>query len=398
MTGRFGARGRVAAAGLALALLAGGCSGGGGDGSGPSALGQAAPRTTVGGAATGAPSFTIAATGDLLIHGPVAARAREDAGAGGQQYDFRPMLAPVRGQLAAADLAICHLETPLSASNRNISGYPVFNTPRELAVAVRDTGYDTCSTASNHSWDQGLRGVRDTLDLLDRAGVGHSGTARNPAEAAWVEVRSVRGVRVGLLDYTYGLNSGSRLPEAPWAVSFIDPARILRDARAARQAGAAFVAVQLHWGEQYRVAPTAEQRSLARQLLASPDVDLVIGGHVHVVQPVERIGGKYVVYGVGNFLSNQSSRCCPPASQDGVIVTAHVERIPRGWAVNRITYTPTWVDIPSYRVLPVAASLDDPGTPAAVRPSLRDSWRRTVAAVTQLGPLAGNVRPDRAPR
>ncbi|HMA47611.1 MAG TPA: CapA family protein, partial [Frankiaceae bacterium] len=232
----------------------------------------------------------------------------------------------------------------------------------------------------------------------DRAGVGHAGTARSPAEAAKVDVQTVRGVRVGLLDYTYGLNSGSRLPEAPWAVNFIDPARILRDARAARQAGAAFVVVQLHWGEQYQVAPTAEQRSLARRLLASPDVDLIVGGHVHVVQPVERIGGKYVVYGVGNFLSNQSSRCCPAATQDGVIVTAHVERTPHGFATSRITFTPTWVDIPGYRVLPVAASLDDPATPAALRPALRDSWRRTVAAIGQLGPLAGDVRPDRTPR
>jgi Bacterial capsule synthesis protein PGA_cap len=104
-------------------------------------------------------SFTLAATGDLLLHEPVTKRAK--ALASGHGYDFRPLLAGVRPILSAADLAICHLETPLSRDDRRISYWPSFNAPREIAPAARWAGYDTCTTASNHTLDQGSDGVRN---------------------------------------------------------------------------------------------------------------------------------------------------------------------------------------------------------------------------------------------
>ena len=341
----------------------------------------------------------MAATGDLLVHTAVATRARRYGARTGAAYDFRPMLAPVQAMLTAADLAVCHLETPLSPDDRHISGYPTFSTPHELAAAIRAAGYDSCSTASNHAMDQGARGVAATLRALDRVGVGHSGTARSAAEAARRELHVVNGVKVGLLAYTYGLNGGDILPAGqPWLIDFISRRRILADARATRRAGAQFVAVSLHWGNQYQVAPTARQRALARTLLASPDIDLLIGSHVHVVQPVERIGDKYVLYGLGNFLSNQSARCCPAATQDGVIALVDVRQRGDRFVAARVRYTPTWVEPGSYRVLPVAAALDDPAAPAARRVALTASWRRTVAAVGLLGSRASSARPDREPR
>src|SRR5829696_9900609 len=93
--------------------------------------------------------FTLAATGDLLVHDAVAARARRYGTKTGTAYDFHPMLAPVRGALTAVDLAVCHLETPLVADDRHVSGYPTFNAPPELADAIHATGYDSCSVASN---------------------------------------------------------------------------------------------------------------------------------------------------------------------------------------------------------------------------------------------------------
>ena len=248
--------------------------------------------------------------------------------------------------------------------------------------------------------DQGPQGVAATLAALDGVGVGHAGTARSAAEASRPELHLVNGVRVGLLAYTYGLNGGDRLPaDQPWLVNIIAPARILADAHAAKQAGAQFVAVSLHWGTQYQVAPTAEQRTLARMLLASPDIDLLIGSHVHVVQPIERIGGKYVLYGLGNLLSNQSACCCPAATQDGVIALVDVQRHGSRFVAAQVRYTPTWVEPSTYRVLVVAAALDDdPATPAAERAALAASWRQTVAAVSLLGPSASAARPDHTPR
>jgi poly-gamma-glutamate synthesis protein (capsule biosynthesis protein) len=353
-----------------------------------------APATTT---TTPRRSFTITATGDFLIHMPVANRARQLGAERSVAYDFGPMLDEVRAELTAADLAVCHLETPLSPDNRFLSGYPRFNTPRELATAIVGAGYESCSTASNHSLDRGAAGVRATLDVLDAAGVTHAGTSRTAEEAAAPELHDVNGVRVALLAYTYGLN-GLPLPAGePWLVNVIDAPRILADAHNARAAGAQFVMVQLQWGQEYQSQPTSEQQSLARTLLASPDVDVIVGHHVHVVQPIERIGDKYVVYGIGNFLSNQNPQCCPLAAQDGVIVTLHVEEQAGRYLVTRVAYTPTWVERGPYLVRPVAAGLDDAATLPALRAELEASWARTVAAIGALGAAANGVAPTRTP-
>ena len=191
-----------------------------------------------------------------------------------------------------------------------LSGYPVFNSPHEIVNAVADAGYDGCSTASNHSYDHGVQGVVDTINALDSVHVAHAGTAASAATRA-PELHTVRGVKIALLDYTYSLN-GFTLPAGPAVPGQpIYVPEILADAKAAKQAGADIVIVQMHWGNEYVATPSPDQRAQATAILASPYVDAIVGGHVHVIQPVEQIGGKYVVYGIGNSLSNQSGECCP---------------------------------------------------------------------------------------
>jgi hypothetical protein len=202
---------------------------------------------------------------------------------------------------------------------------------------------------------------------------------------------------VALLAYTYGLNGLSSPPSKPWLVNLIERERVLADARHAKASGAELVIVRLQWGNEYQSRPTPEQQSLARTLLASADIDLVVGHHVHVVQPIEKIGDEFVLYGLGNFLSNQSPHCCPPASQDGVIVTARVDDRGGRLMVSNVSYTPTWVDRGGYVVRPVADALDDPATPAALRPALWASWARTVGAIGALGAGAVGVAPTRVP-
>ncbi|HEY6797051.1 MAG TPA: CapA family protein [Kineosporiaceae bacterium] len=347
------------------------------------------------GAAGNAGSFSLLAAGDVLVHDAVLARARSDAGGAG--YDFGAMLARIAPRIAAADVAICHLETPLSATDTHLSGYPVFNTPRELATALAAAGFDGCSTASNHALDQGLPGVTSTLDVLDAAHLSHAGTARSAAERHHVDTYLVHGVRVAHLSYTYGTN-GVRLPVgAAWAVNRIDVPTILADARAARAEGAGFVVVSMHWGLEYHVEPTPEQQEQARRLLASPDIDLILGDHVHVQQPVERVGDKYVVYGLGNLLSNQSPASGLPAqTEDGALVTVHVQGVAGGAGaglrhrVDQVTYTPTFCPIGSYQVVPVVSALADPATPDALRAALRASLARTRAIQDQgVATLAG---------
>jgi poly-gamma-glutamate capsule biosynthesis protein CapA/YwtB (metallophosphatase superfamily) len=226
--------------------------------------------------------------------------------------------------------------------------------------------------------------------VLDQAGLRHAGTARNAAEAAGAVV-DVRGLRVGLLSYAYGLNGGRVPAEQPWLINLIDPDRIIADARAARRAGARFVVVLLHWGQENQAAPTTSQRELARRLLAAPEVDLILGHHVHVVQPIEQVGGKWVAYGMGNSLSNQTPACCAAGSQDGVMVQVTVG-VDKGVArVRAVRHVPTWVEHPSYRVRPVLTALTDRSLPAAARQALEASRDRTTRAV---GPAAPALPPN----
>jgi 2',3'-cyclic-nucleotide 2'-phosphodiesterase (5'-nucleotidase family) len=400
-------RTRALAGCFVTAALVAGCSSAGSSSSGaqhPS--GAAQPN---GGASSASPSpsaaptsppppkpITVAFTGDILAHAPVFNQAATDGRATGLAYDFRPMFAKVKAQLSAADLAICHQETALSATDVGLSGYPVFNSPHEIAAAVADAGYDGCSTASNHSYDHGASGVAATIQAFDAVHVGHVGSATTTAGASKPELHTVRGVQVALLDYTYGLN-GFVLPTGQgYLVNLIDVPRILRDAHAARLAGAKIVIVQMHWGAEYQSTPTPEQRTQATQLLASPDVDAIVGGHVHVVQPVEKIGAKYVVYGVGNFLSNQSGECCPTSSQDGVIVTLHFAEKAGTWSVASITFTPTYVDrFGGYVIEPDAAAYTDPATSPALKSQLAASFQRTAAVMQSL--RAPAVTPDATP-
>jgi poly-gamma-glutamate capsule biosynthesis protein CapA/YwtB (metallophosphatase superfamily) len=334
--------------------------------------------------------FILVASGDVLTHGAVLERASAYGRRVGQPYDFRPMFADLRPIVANADLAVCHLEVPLSRNGQDISSWPAFNAPPQLAAALRWAGYDACSTASNHSLDQGPQGVAATLEVMDAAGLGHPGMARNANQADQSTILGVRGLRVGLLSYTYGLNSGRLPADRPWLVNTIEPHRILNDAKNARRAGAQFVVVLLHWGREYQSTPTPFQREVAKRLLGAPEVDLILGHHVHVVQPIERVGSKWVAYGMGNSLSNQTPACCPAGSQDGVLVKVTVGEHAGRLRARTVRYVPTWVEHPSFRIRPVLTALADRSLPAATRRALEAARDRTTRAV---GPTARPAPP-----
>jgi Bacterial capsule synthesis protein PGA_cap len=333
------------------------------------------------------PPITMAFSGDLLPHAPV---VRSAAAAGGGPLDFGALLAPMAPIISAVDLAICHMEVPVAPTPDDVSGYPLFGAPAELVGAVHATGYDGCSTASNHSLDKGLAGVQATLDTFDGVGLRHAGTARTPDEAAATTIYEVRGIRIAHLSYSFGFN-GLPLPsDAPWAANLIDPGRIHADAARARQSGAALVVVSLHWGTEYRAGPDSYQEAVADELLPSDDIDLVIGHHAHVVQPVRKVGATYVVFGLGNELSNQSE----PARRDGLTVVAVASPAFGRWRFTGLEIVPTWVDLAAgHRVLPVVRTLADPATPPALAADLRGSYDRTVATVTSGGAPGLEVPP-----
>jgi poly-gamma-glutamate synthesis protein (capsule biosynthesis protein) len=287
---------------------------------------------------------TIAVSGDLLIHTPVAARAL--ANGGRRAYRFGPMLARISPLIRRADLALCHLEHPLGRGPP--TGYPRFRAPVALAGAIRSTGFDVCSTASNHTLDYGQPGVVATLAALDGAGVRHTGSWTRPPPGRPALV-AARGVTIGIVSATEHTNGIA--PPYPWSVALADPGAILAAARGARRAGARAVIVNMHWGAEYRHAPTPSQWRLARVLTGSPAVTAVVGQHAHVVQPIRFVNGKPVVFGEGNLVSNQSG-----ASQDGMIALLDLAVTPRAARARRVRYLPTYVHRPDYVVVPATGS------------------------------------------
>jgi len=317
--------------------------------------------------------LTVAVSGDLLPHLPVVARARALAGAG-EEYDFAPMLRALRPAIRRASVALCHVETPLVAGAP--AGYPSFRTPPALARAIGVTGWDACSTASNHTLDAGQAGVASTVRALDRAHVRHTGSFASPRARRRPLILRAQGVPVAFLAYTTTTNGVP--PPHRWSVNVARPERVLRDARRARRAGAQAVLVNLHWGTEYSHAVDRQQRRLAARLLRSRAITAIVGQHVHVVQPIRRLQGKWVVFGEGNLLSNQSSACCPAATQDGLVAFLHLRVVGKRARVERVRYVPTWVRHPDYTVLPAWRA-----EPA--------SWRRTV----RIAGRARGLRPCR---
>ncbi len=328
--------------------------------------------------------FTMAFAGDLLPHLPVVRSAAAAGAASGRAHDFGPLLDGIRPVISAADVALCHMEAPVAPDAESVRGYPAFGAPPELIAGAAATGYDGCSTASNHSLDQGRAGIDATLGTMDLLGLGHAGTGRTRTEAAAPAWYDAGGARIAHLSYAYGFNGIVPPADAPWSANRIDEGRILIEAAAARAEGADFVVVSLHWGTEYVAEPDSQQVALAPDLLASPDIDLLIGHHAHVVQPIQRFGGEWVVFGLGNQLSNQSQ----PERRDGLTVVVTVSERAGRFRVSAIRAVPTWVDLNGHRVLAVDASLADPATDPSRRAELLASLVRTTDVVNRAGAVS----------
>ena len=285
-----------------------------------------------------APKVTVALSGDVLIHNTVAAAARR-----GGSYDFRPLLAGVRRTVSEADIAICHLETPIAPDGGPYESYPLFSVPPHIAPALKWAGYDACTTASNHSVDKGYDGVRRTLAALDRAGLKDAGTARSPKESRHIVRFESHGASIALLSYTFSTNG---LPVVkPWSVNLIRAARIKADAARARAEGADAVLVAMHWGTEYQHEPSSYQMRLARLLTKSPDITFIYGHHAHVVQPIRRINGKVVIFGLGNLMADQAA--VAPGVDQGMIAQVTLGGSPM--TVESVTVTPTLIDSSAHR-------------------------------------------------
>ena len=254
----------------------------------------------------------------------------------------------------------------------------------QIAPAIAAAGYDRCSTASNHSLDRGTAGIDATVNALEAAGVGQSGMARRPEEVLPAPL-TVNGVRIAHLSYTFSFNGLPPIPGEPWRSNLIDPERVIADARAVRELGAEAVIVSFHWGVERGVQPTTEQRRVAEAVTASGAVNLIVGHHAHVLQPIEQVNGVWVIWGMGNVLSDHpTSSTWPAQSQDAAVFTTALQRNDDGSiTVDRPVVYPTWCDTEAGYRIRLTSEADDPLAMIndSVRAQLRISRERTAAVL-----------------
>jgi poly-gamma-glutamate synthesis protein (capsule biosynthesis protein) len=231
----------------------------------------------------------------------------------------------------------------------------------------------------------GVAGVTRTLDALDAAGIAHAGTARSAVERAGPTLLNANGVVVAHLSYTWSFNGLRRPSDKPWIANPIDLQAIAFEARLARIAGAEVVIVSLHAGTEYQHAADSYQTWLAGQLLASPDIDLILGHHAHVVQPLERVGEKWVAYGMGNQVSWQSQSY---PTRDGIMPRFTFTETSRGvFRVTKVEVVPIhmWLDGTPARLYDVSAVLASAEAPSAIRAGCAASLQRTGSVIGQRG-------------
>ncbi|MFD7444676.1 CapA family protein [Streptomyces sp. NPDC059909] len=325
-------------------------------------------------AGSGGPTFTVAAAGDILIHPQLTEQARKDAkatGNGVQGIDFDPLMAGIKPVISKADLGICHFEPVVGKPEGPFQTYPTFLVPPQITTAIKNVGYDICSTASNHTLDHGYPGVVRTLDAMDAAGLKHTGSFRNAAEAAKTAIVDVKGVKVAQISYAFGFNGFEIPKDKPWLVNQNSFKAIAAAEKKARKAGADVVILSIHWGREHWPNPSRSQLQLGRKLARETGIDLIIGHHAHVVQPMEKVDGTWIAYGLGN----QVARHDVPSglTEEGVIGWFEFTKRGGDWDVQA-KYVPTFVDIPpdpdesgklpegavkDHRLIDVAATLRD---------------------------------------
>lgn len=333
-------------------------------------------------------TVTLAATGDIMMHSTQINAARQSDGS----YDFHDVFADIKPYLNAADLTFGNLETTFGGKEP-YSGYPLFNAPDEVADALKGAGFDIIQTANNHTMDTRAEGAARTYNVLKEKGLTPVGTAAKPEDRKPVIVEQ-NDIKIAFLAYTYGTNGMPVPKDQPYLINLIDEEAIEQDIKTAKEAGAEFIVVGLHFGNEYERKPTKEQRQLVTRVFEM-GADVILGGHPHVLQPMEQmeVGGeqKFVIYSLGNFISNQFSYTISnPYANKGIVLYLDIEKDYEKQAVTLkdVRYLPTVVhryqqNGTGYTIVPIeerhienkSLAYDYPGLSFKM---VREAWEQTT--------------------
>ncbi len=269
------------------------------------------------------------------------------------EYDYSGCFKYVSNIFDDADFTVANLEVSLAGPP--YKGYPQFSSPDNLAIAMKEAGIDAMVTANNHCIDRRKQGLERTIDILDSLKIPHTGTFKDSLakESQRALILEKNEIKVAILNYTYGTN-GIQVTK-PNVVNYIDEDVIKSDIEETRKLNPDKIIAFVHWGLEYETSPNAAQKKL-NQFFKDNDVDVVIGSHPHVIQPINFTEDEFVVYSLGNFISNQ--RTAP--RDGGVMVRVELSKTENKTFVSDAGYYLTWVYTPTingkkeFYVLPVS--------------------------------------------
>ena len=275
--------------------------------------------------------------GDIMGHGPQIKSAWQE---NKKQYEYSEVFNPLEDIISSVDFAIGNLEVTLAG--KPFKGYPQFSSPDELAVACKNSGMDVLVTANNHSCDRKNKGIVRTLDVLDSLKILHTGTFKDVKnrDKNNLLVLSKEGIKVGLLNYTYGTNG---LPFSdPVYVNLVDSVLIKKDVINAKNKDLDKLIIFVHWGYEYKDFPNSYQKKYNR-FFQDLGVDVVIGSHPHVIQPMvyskENNHEFLTVFSLGNFVSNQRAE----RKDGGAMFRLSFQKTDNNIQISRKEYIPVWV-------------------------------------------------------
>ena len=335
---------------------------------------------------------TVAATGDVLMHYPVIKTGLDSATG---EYNFDSIFTYFDDYVSAADYAVANLETTLCGLNNGYKyqGYPRFNCPDGIVGSVKRAGFDMLLTANNHTYDTGETGFLRTLSVIDGSGLARLGTNANGSEPKYT-IQDVNGIKIGMICYTYETEdddlvhkslNGIRLTEkASGLINTFSYQRLEEfyaelegHLKAMKAEGAQASILFLHWGNEYQTQENDYQRAMA-QAVCDLGVDVIVGGHPHVVQPVELLTSQteaehrtVCLYSMGNSVSNQRIEQIPSAggyTEDGVLFRVTFARYSDGTVLlESADVLPTWVNLTTgvesgkkaYEIIPLDRSITD---------------------------------------
>ena len=332
-------------------------------------------------------SARIRAAGDLMVHKKQLEIAKQPDGS----YDFHPQYALISDALANADYTIANLETTIGQyENRPYSGFPMFNTPESLLDAVKDAGVDFLTLANNHMLDRYFEGMVKTVDSVEAWGFDFGGANRTAEEKGRLNIVEVNGIRIGFLCYTEmtnGMEKWSNAAVKEYGVNYLRKADLPGEVAALREAGADVVIAIPHWGVEYERRPQSYIVNWGRKMVAA-GVDVVLGSHPHMVQPVEFVevqtdAGEtrrgLVAWSLGNFIDNMTKRY----TDSGILLEFTIqEQQDGGFGIENVGVVPIycWKQDRNIQAISSLKYLDEPPEDMArgTYQRMQDSYRELV--------------------